>query len=105
MGVGRVKPISLTPRRRSGWSPNFEKGMKLFLRRPGVLGDRKVPRGPRNTALVFRQYFFRTEDSPARPTSVPARNSLDEAGGGDKDVIDRGAAQVRRATEDRRTAD
>src|SRR6266542_5242605 len=28
MGVGRVKPISLTPRARSGWSPKLEKGME-----------------------------------------------------------------------------
>lgn len=68
--------------------------MNLFPRGPGVLGDRQVPRSPTSAALVFRQYFFRTEDSPARPTSVPARNSLDEAGGGDKDVIDRWKKQL-----------
>ncbi len=29
MGVGRVNPISLTPRSRSGWSPKLEKGMRI----------------------------------------------------------------------------
>src|SRR5262245_1419675 len=30
MGVGRVKPISRTPRRRSGCSPNWEKGKGIL---------------------------------------------------------------------------
>ena len=31
IGVGREKPISLTPRMRSGWSPKVEKGMRLCV--------------------------------------------------------------------------